>query len=151
MSNYKNEIVLVFDKEALGQYTKYYFKMKPRSRKAPITDPIPPSLNQFIVKQRPAQNTIKQNWKMFAMHVASQYRDLNITECEIDLQFTFKDKRRRDLDNYISTSLKLIQDGLSAEEGIGVFIDDSYTVIKKVTAQATYEKGVSKLVFTIRY
>lgn len=151
MSTLNNEIVLVFDQAILMEYRKQYFIDHPRARKFPFKDAIPPSLNQFLIMKRPQQNATKQLWKDFTMFVAKDYSNLHITKCEIELKFTFKDKRRRDLDNYIACSAKLIQDGLSAEEGIGVITDDSYFVINKLSATAKYEKGVSKLEMIIKY
>lgn len=148
---HNNEIVLTFDQAILMEYRKQYFINHPRARKFPFKDPFPPSLNQFLVMKREQQNNLKQLWKDFTMFVAKDYAGLNLTDCEIELKFTFKDKRRRDLDNFSSIALKLLQDGLSAEEGIGVMTDDSYFVIQKISATAHYEKGISKLEMIIKY
>ena len=148
---FNNEIVLTFDQATLMEYRKQYFINHPRARKFPFKEAIPPSLNQFLVMKRPQQNATKQLWKEFGMYVAKDYAGLNLTRCEIEMHFTFKDKRRRDIDNYLGISNKLLFDAISAEEGIGIITDDSYSVITKVTGTAQYEKGVSKLEMIIRY
>ena len=148
---FNNEIVLTFDQDILMEYRKQYFINHPRARKFPFKDAIPPSLNQFLVMKRPQQNATKQLWKDFGMFVAKEYADMNLPACEIEMHFTFKDKRRRDIDNYLGISNKLLFDAISAEEGIGIIADDSYSVIQKVTGTAKYEKGVSKLEMIIRY
>lgn len=150
-STYKNEVVLTFDNESLIEYRKEYFKVHNKARKFPFKDPIPPSLNRFLIMKRPQQNAIKQQWKEYTMFVAKDYSGLGIKECELELEFTFKDKRRRDLDNYCCMSAKLLQDGITAEDGNGMITDDSYFVIKRISGTAQYEKGVSKLSIKIKY
>lgn len=148
---YQNEIRIMIDDNIVQEYEEFYFIKYPKRKKRPIEKPFPPNLNKFILWKRPQQNAIKQIWKEFIAFVAYEYDNYHISNCEIHFQFTFPDKRRRDLDNYLSTSAKLIIDGLTKGDGNGMIIDDSYSNIKKISASATYEKGISKTEILISY
>lgn len=150
-SKYSNELKIIIDKPTVEEYRKVYFKKYPKRKKFPIEAPIPPSLNKFIVWRRPRQNSVKQNWKELIEFIAYEYYGMMIEDCELEFLFTFGDKRRRDLDNYISTSAKLLQDGLTDAEGIGMIVDDDYFHIHRISASARYEKGVTQLEIICRY
>lgn len=148
---YENEIKLIIDESIVEEYEQFYFIKYPKRKKRPIEKPFPPNLNKFLLWKRPQQNQVKQVWKEFISFVAFEYDNLKINNCEIEFKFTFPDKRRRDLDNYFSTSAKLIIDGLTEADGNSMIIDDSYTNITKLSASATYEKGISKTEILIKY
>lgn len=148
---YKNIIKIVIDEKMVKEYEDFYFIKYPKRKKRPLEKPFPPNLNKFILWKRPEQNIVKQIWKEFIGYVALDYDNLALDECEIEFKFTFPDKRRRDLDNYLSTSAKLIIDGLTQADGNNMIVDDSYNNIKKITASAEYKKGISKTEIIIRY
>lgn len=148
---YDNELCIVIDDKQVEKYKEVYFSKYPRRKKFPIDSPIPPSFNKFILWKRPQQNATKQRWKEFIEFVAYDYYGMMIEDCELEFIFTFGDKRRRDIDNYISVSAKLIQDGLTDEEGIGMIVDDSYFHIHKLSASARYEKGIKRVEIICRY
>lgn len=148
---FENEIILTINQDKVDEYERYYFFRYPKRKKRPLEKPFPPNLNKFILWKRPQQNAIKQIWKEFIGFIALEYDNLEITNCEIHFDFTFKDKRRRDLDNYLSTSAKLIIDGLTQADGNNMIVDDSYTNIKKISASAKYEKGIEELKIIIKY
>lgn len=148
---YKNIIKIVIDEKIVKEYEDFYFIKYPKRKKRPLEKPFPPNLNKFILWKRPEQNIVKQIWKEFIGYVALDYDNLALDECEIEFKFTFPDKRRRDLDNYLSTSAKLIIDGLTQADGNNMIVDDSYNNIKKITASAEYKKGISKTEIIIRY
>ena len=68
-----------------------------------------------------------------------------ITKGTVAIEFVVPDRRRRDLDNLISSS-KVLTDGIVAA---GVLADDSSDVLVSVTYSVRYEKGVSATVYTI--
>ena len=147
-----NEIILEITEDIVKEYEEdVYFQKYPKRKKKPIEKPFPPSLNKFIIWKRPQQNAIKQVWKEFMQYIAFDYTNLEIDSCEIHFHFIFHDKRRRDLDNYLSTSAKLIIDGLTKEDGNNMIVDDSYNIIKKISASAEYQKGINKTIITIKY
>lgn len=148
---YNNEIKLIIDEKIVKEYEEFYFIKYPRRKKRPLEKSFPPNLNKFLLWKRPQQNAVKQIWKEFIGYIALEYDNLEIDNCEIEFYFTFPDKRRRDLDNYLSTSAKLIIDGLTKADGNNMIIDDSYNNIKKISASAKYEKGVSKTEIIIKF
>jgi Holliday junction resolvase RusA-like endonuclease len=56
---------------------------------------------------------------------------------DVKVTLTFPDKRRRDKDNYYS-SLKFILDGLECIE------DDNSDIIRNISLEFAYQKGISK-------
>lgn len=148
---YESELRIVIDEKAVDDYRDVYFKKFPKRKKFPIDSPIPPSFNKFILWKRPQQNAVKQRWKEFIGHVACPYYGMMLEDCELEFIFTFGDKRRRDIDNYISVTAKLLQDGLTDEDGIGMIVDDSYFCIHRLSASAQYEKGVKRVEIICRY
>lgn len=148
---YKNKIKLLINEQTVKEYEEFYFIKYPKRKKRPLEKPFPPNLNKFLLWKRPQQNSVKQIWKEFIGFIAFEYDNLEIGSCEIEFCFTFPDKRRRDLDNYLSTSAKLIIDGLTKADGNNMIIDDSYNNIKKISASAKYKKGISKTEISIYY
>lgn len=148
---FNNSICLTIDEQSIKDFERIYFKLYPKRKKRPIEKPYPPNLNQFIIWKRPQQNATKQIWKMFIKFLAREHKDLLLENCNIHFHFVFPDKRRRDLDNYLSTSAKLIIDGLTDDEGIGLLVDDSYQKLQFLSSSASYEKGVSKTIIIIEF
>ena len=60
-----NCIKLILDQTVLDKYNKYYFNKYPKRKKIPIERPIHPSINKWMILQRPAMNNLKQTWKEF--------------------------------------------------------------------------------------
>jgi Holliday junction resolvase RusA-like endonuclease len=107
----------------LDEYKEYYFLKYPKRRVFPIKKPIPPSLNYFISLKRMAQNSMKQQYKEFAIWLANRkgIANMRLTKAEISYKFYFGDKRRRDYDNLLLTP-KLLNDGFVEA---GVLVDDN--------------------------
>lgn len=143
----KDIVVLEFNQEDLNEYLKYYFKLNPRKKKLPVESPMARSLNKIlIITNRMVQNTCKQNIKDYVKWIVKKYEldMLGISKTDLHIHFTFPTKIRHDLDNYCG-GCKEIMDGLSQS---GMIIDDDYSHIKSLTTTASYEKGVTKMVFT---
>lgn len=114
---------VIITKGVLDEYRKYYFEKYPNRRVFPIKKPIPPSLNYFIAIKRMAQNTMKQQYKEFAVWLANVMgiANMNLTKAELSYKFYFGDMRRRDYDNLLITP-KLLNDGFVEA---GVIVDDN--------------------------
>lgn len=69
---------------------------------------------------------------------------MGICETNLKVHFVFPTKIRHDLDNY-GSGLKEFLDSFS---DLGIVQDDNYEIIKSITLTASYEKGVSKTIFT---
>ena len=92
-------IKIIIDENLLNSYyNNYYFIKYPKRKKKPITEPIFPTLNSWIILPRMAMNNLKQQWKEFGEWVVNyyNYNNLNIDECIIFIEHMFKTKRRRD-------------------------------------------------------
>ena len=138
-------IIIEFTETDLEEWTKQYFKENPRCRKVPLDTCIVRSLNKMLViTNRIVQNNYKQHYKNYTCFVVSKngYKNLGISEANLYVHFTFPSKVRHDIDNM---QIKEIEDGFSEA---GLIVDDDYTHIKSITSTASYEKGVTKMVFT---
>ena len=145
----EDTIEIVFDQEGLDRYLKHYFKINPRCRKIPIEKPMVRRLNQMLViTNRMVQNGHKQNYKKYAEYIVTEqgYNMVGITSCDMEIHFTFPTKIRHDLDNYIG-GCKEVMDAYSS---CGLIIDDDFLHVKSMKATASYEKGVTKMVFTFK-
>lgn len=145
----EDTIEIVFDKEGLDNYLRHYFKINPRCRKIPIEKPMVRSLNQMLViTNRMVQNGHKQNYKKYAEFIVEEqgYDMIGITSTDLEVHFTFPTKIRHDLDNYLG-GCKEIMDSYSS---CGLIIDDDYKHVQSMKATASYEKGVTKMVFTFK-
>lgn len=151
MGLYKNKKVITINKEIMEEYRKFYFKTNPRCRTFPkyFENPIPMSWNTFISKQRMIQNTIKGKYKGFAIFLANKYEinDLNLESTCFTFDFYFKDKRRRDCDNYTS-SAKFINDGFTEAN---VIIDDASKYLELKFPPHKYDKENPRLEIIIEY
>jgi hypothetical protein len=95
-------VFLVIDNQSLEEYNKYYFTKYPKRKVPPIKNPIPPSLNQWMVMKRPQMNNEKQKWKEFIMWLVNKYNLQNqqIDNATITFTYYFKTRIRHDADNY---------------------------------------------------
>lgn len=85
---------------------------------------IPPSNNRFIGREnRWEYQDIKKQWAQLIAVYCRPKPDKPIPRASVTLLYHFKDKRRRDPDNY---SGKFILDGLKAA---GIIEDDSFKCI----------------------
>ena len=136
---------LVLDQQALDAYTKEYFKVYPKRRKAPISEPIVPSLNKYQLLHKDARNELKERWEEFVYHTAQEAGLLNLglTHCELVVHVVFPNKRRNDLSNRL---IKMPEDGLTRA---GMIIDDNRFVIPKITHCAHYEKNKPAMIFEL--
>lgn len=136
MCKKNKKYTIIIDNDILNQYTKYYFLKYPRRKKEPISKPITPSINQWMVMLRPQMNKVKQDWKEFMVWVVDfyGYTNANIQHCNMELNIYFDTKRRHDSDNY---SPKFINDGLTES---GMLVDDDFNHIHKLTISGGYDK-----------
>ena len=105
---------------------------------------IPPSNNQFIGKnQRFAYQKAKKEWaEIIRLYTLKNKPHKPIKQCRLTLFYYFKDRARRDPDNY---SGKFILDGLVKA---GVIFDDSFFNINLIL-KANVDKGNPRLEITI--
>jgi Holliday junction resolvase RusA-like endonuclease len=146
-----NKKIIVINKDIMEEYQIYYFEKNPRCRVFPkyFENPIPMSWNTFISKQRMIQNTIKGKYKKFAIWLAERdgINNLNLEKVCITFDFYFKDRRRRDCDNYTS-SAKFINDGFTEA---GVFIDDASKYLELKFPPHKYDKHNPRLELILEY
>ena len=141
----EDEIRIVFDKETLSEYLKHYFDKYPKRRVVPIKGPIPPSLNQWSTMPRHQANDSKQKWKEFGEWVVENYGLSNrkVGLCDVEVQYYYGDKRRRDLDNYGTKQV------FDAFVDSGLFVDDDYRHVRSLTFRGGYRKGNPSMEFLI--
>ena len=131
-----NKIKLVLDQDVLDRYYRDYFKKYPKRRKRYIERPLHPSINTWMILQRPAMNKLKQEWHDF---IDWWIHDLHLEDSHLDqfcLTFkTYKPPRRRsDPDNTVP---KFILDGFTDS---GFIQDDCGTHLKALTLSTDYDK-----------
>ncbi len=96
---------------------------------------IPPSNNRFIGREnRWEYQKIKKQWAEYVAYLCRPKPKEPFKHAAVTLIYHFKDKRRRDPDNY---SGKMILDGLT---GAGIIADDSFYCID-LQLKAVYDKG----------
>lgn len=141
--NIKQTYLITIDIPIMKKYEVYYFNKYPKrrvfpfaSRKTGIINPIPPSLNQWMVMKRPQMNHVKQQWRDFIVWLIDDcgMTDLNIETATITFTYYFKDKRRRDADNYTP---KNILDGFTES---GLIVDDDFMHIKTLSIKGGHDK-----------
>ena len=105
---------------------------------------IPPSNNQFIGKdQKFRYQKIKKEWEqIIKLYTLKNKPYKPIKQCRLTLFYYFKDKTRRDPDNY---SGKFILDGLVKS---GIIYDDSFFNINLIL-KASVDKSNPRLEITI--
>ena len=130
------EYIIAIDKEIIEKYNEYYFSKYPKRKKVPITKPIPPSLNTWMVMRRFQMNHLKQVWKEFGVWLVNfyGYKDLNIEKCKIDIEYFFDSKRRHDADNYTPKNL------FDSFTSSGFLVDDDFNHVESLTIKGNYSK-----------
>lgn len=134
--NNGNKLKLVLDRSVLDRYYAYYFEKYPKRKKRYIERPIHPSVNTWMIMQRPAMNKLKQEWHDFVLW---WIEDLKLNDKQLDrfkLKFTtyMPTKRRCDPDNSVP---KFILDGFSDS---GFIQDDDGTHLKELSLATAYDK-----------
>ena len=100
-----------------------------------IIPDIPPSNNEFIGREnRWEYQKIKKQWARLIEVYCRPTPEKTLERADVTLIYHFRDKRRRDPDNY---SGKMILDGLTAA---GIISDDSFLCIE-LHLMAVYDKG----------
>lgn len=100
---------------------------------------IPPSLNNFIGRENTWDyRNAKTEWlRKVNLFCVPKPRE-PLQKAVVTLFFHFKDKRRRDLDNY----LKFILDGLTAS---GIIRDDNFEAIELRLKGVSDKKGITEI------
>jgi Holliday junction resolvase RusA-like endonuclease len=132
--------VIVIDKEIIKRYNECYFNKYPKRKKLPISKPIPPSLNTWMVMKRFQMNHLKQVWKEFGIWLVEfyGYKDLKINNCRIVIEYFFDSKRRHDADNYTPKNL------FDSFTSSGFLIDDDFNHVESLTIKGNYSKENSR-------
>lgn len=141
------KIKIIIDNKTLEKYNKYYFKKYPKRKKVPITNPIPPSLNTWMVMRRFQMNHLKQTWKEFGEWLVDYYgyRNLNIDKCKITIKYYFGSLRRHDADNYTPKNLF---DSFTVS---GLLKDDDFNHVESLTIKGSYSKENPRTEIIITY
>ena len=130
------EFKLILNQEVLDRYNAYYFDKYPRRHKIPIERPLHPSINTWMIMQRPEMNNVKQIWKEFCEWWINDlgYQDYKLDKYEMTFTIYMPTKRRSDPDNM---SPKFIMDGFTES---GFIIDDDGNHLKALTLKTDYDK-----------
>ena len=130
------EIKIIINKEILAKYYEYYFNKYPKRKKANITSPIPPSLNEWMVMPRFKMNARKQAWKEFGAWTVKYYNLENrkLDKCKIVIEYFFPTKHRHDADNFTPKNLF---DSFTVS---GLLIDDDFDHVESLTIKGNYSK-----------
>ncbi len=109
-----------------------------------VIDEIPPSNNKYIGRNaRWAYQSEKKRWAQLIQYGCMPKPKKPLEKAVVELTYFFKDKRRRDPDNY---SGKFILDGLRQA---GVIADDSFSNIElRLKADFTKEKAATCIKIT---
>jgi Holliday junction resolvase RusA-like endonuclease len=131
-----SEIKIVIDQDVLDKYLKYYFAKYPKRKKKPIENPMPPSLNTWMIMPRFKMNSQKQVWKEFGNWLVEYYgyKNKKINKCKIIIEYFFSSKRRHDADNYTPKNLF---DSFTVS---GLLIDDDFNHVESLTIIGNYSK-----------
>jgi Holliday junction resolvase RusA-like endonuclease len=150
----ENKIVVEFTEDNLDRFLKEYYKThrmskdKKTGKDKPIIDsPIARSMNKILViTNRIVQNNHKHNRGLYTEFVLKELglEKLGICETNLKIHFVFGTSIRHDIDNFNCG----VKEYLDAFSDLGVIQDDNYQIIKSITSTASYEKGVSKMIFT---
>lgn len=105
-----------------------------------IIPEIPPTLNKFLGRENSWEyRNTKSEWlKKISLCCTPKPRK-PLEKAVVTLFFHFKDKRRRDLDNY----LKFVMDGLTAA---GIIRDDNFETIELRLRGIADKKGITEII-----
>lgn len=141
------EIKIVINYDVIEKYYKEYFAEYPRRNKRNITNPIPPSLNTWMIMPRFKMNAQKQAWKEFGSWLVKYYglENKKIDKCNIIIEYFFDSKRRHDSDNYTPKNLF---DSFTVS---GLLVDDDFNHVESLTIKGNYSKDNPRTEIRIRY
>jgi len=94
------------------------------------------SLNQFRNEHYHVLNKIKIHWSNMIHFACIDHQIKAVDKCKIRFTFIFKDKKRRDIDNYCAT-VKMVMDGLIAAKRLK---DDSIEFVKSIEMTSRVDK-----------
>jgi len=83
---------------------------------------VPPSANVYIRQHWATRAKLRDEWHLAVWALCNEARVTPLDKCTINCTIYFRDKRKRDLDNFEFTLKKLIQDALVR---IGIIPDDT--------------------------
>ena len=139
-----DDVKIIINKKSVDDYLLYYFVKYPKRKKPPITKPIPPSLNDWMIMPRFKMNSQKQIWKEFGIWLIKEnnLENMKINKCEITIEYFFKDKRKRDSDNYTPKNL------FDSFVISGLLIDDDFGHVESLTLKGNYSKEDPRMEIT---
>jgi len=140
-------VVVEFNQDNLDRFLNEYYKTHRKGKNPIVENPLPRSMNKILViTNRIVQNNHKKYRGMYVEYVLKELglEKLGICETDLKLQFVFPTKVRHDLDNMLG-GMKEIMDKFS---DVGMIQDDNYSIIKSISASASYEKDISKLIMS---
>lgn len=139
-------IKLVFDRDTLSEYEKYYFSIHKRATKKPIEKPYHESINKWMIMKRPMMNALKRRWKDFIVwFIENQgYSNLHIEQCELYFNTIYETHRRHDNDN---SCPKFIIDGLVES---GFIVDDDNKHITLLSLQSSVDNLNPRTEITVK-
>lgn len=104
-----------------------------------IIPEIPPSLNKFLGRENSWEyRNTKAEWLKKVNLCCVPKPKEPLEKAVVTLFFHFKDKRRRDLDNY----LKFVLDGLTAS---GIIRDDNFETVELRLKGIADKKGITEI------
>ena len=141
------EIKIIIDNDVLEKYYKWYFKEYPKRKTRYITNPIPPSLNTWMIMPRFKMNSQKQAWKEFGKWLVEYngFTNKKINKCNIIIEYFFDSLRKHDADNYTPKNLF---DSFTVS---GLLIDDDFSHVESLTIRGNYSKEHPRTEIVIRY
>jgi len=95
------------------------------------------SLNEYRNEHYFKLNGLKKEWAEQVYDAVREYNIQPVESCEIDFHFYFKDRKKRDLDNYAAT-VKMILDGLKLCE---IISDDNWQIVRSIALWASVQKS----------
>lgn len=106
---------------------------------------LPPSNNKYIGKNKCWEyQKVKKQWEVLVRAACKPLPQKPIEKAEVTLHYFFKDKRRRDPDNY---SGKMILDGLVRA---GILVDDSFEYVQlRIEASVSKENPRTEIIIKI--
>ena len=130
-------IKIIIDNNVISEYEKFYFQQHPRASKPPISKPIHPLMNSWMIMKRPMMNALKQKWKDFIIYIVDKqgYSNLHINKCEMRFVTYYDTNRRHDVD---AACPKFILDGFAES---GLIIDDDSKHLTKLILECYVDKN----------
>ena len=140
-------IKIVIDKEIIDKYYDWYFVEYPRRKKRAIENPIPPSLNDWMIMPRFKMNAQKQAWKDFGSWLVryNHLENKKLEKCNIIIEYFFGNKRKHDSDNYTPKNL------FDSFTSSGLLVDDDFNHVESLTIIGNYSKDNPRTEISFNY